>query len=519
MPASGVTVVVGPNNSGKSQLLREFYSLLSSKHPNTVKTMLTLSDLEVRRGGNADELVQWLESHGSVRKRHPEGNETIAIPGIGQQPLSEVVRAWSSDDGLGVLASSVVALQLADQRLSLSSGTSQHNFRTDVPSNPIQRMLVDESLEKRLSDLTRRAFGYDVSLNRYVQQLELRIGRPKLPLTPPPAPRALLDEWDALPTLATQGDGVRAFAGLLLHVLLADVPVMLIDEPEAFLHPPQARLLGQTLVEASPPACQLIVATHSSDILQGVLGARGREIKIIRLDRQGGVPVMRHLEPSAVAQLWSDPLVRYSNLLDGIFHQGSVICEGDDDCRFYSAILDTLVGQERYHDLQFTHVSGKGRLAKAMTSVKQFGVRSAVVADFDILENPSQLRSLGESAGLDWDLVSADYATVQNDVAGRWQPLRDSGLHGIPQAAAQIAARRLMARFREAGVFVVPVGELERRVPTASSKRWLVEVLEGGEHERPSPELSEFVGGIAKFFDLSLAVPQPAASTSSANTF
>src|SRR3954452_10968168 len=44
--------------------------------------------------------------------------------------------------------------------------------------------------------------------------------------------------------LEKEGDGMRSFVGILLHVLLSNDMISLVDAPEAFLHPPQARLIG-----------------------------------------------------------------------------------------------------------------------------------------------------------------------------------------------------------------------------------------------------------------------------------
>ena len=55
-----------------------------------------------------------------------------------------------------------------------------------------------------------------------------------------------------LPKLQEQGDGMRSFASILLHTFTSDYSITLIDEPEAFLHPPQARVLGKMLAKNNP---------------------------------------------------------------------------------------------------------------------------------------------------------------------------------------------------------------------------------------------------------------------------
>lgn len=57
-----------------------------------------------------------------------------------------------------------------------------------------------------------------------------------------------IQEIEKLPTLHSQGDGMRSYVGVLLHTSVGRESILLIDEPEAFLHPPQARQLGTMLV-------------------------------------------------------------------------------------------------------------------------------------------------------------------------------------------------------------------------------------------------------------------------------
>ena len=43
-----------------------------------------------------------------------------------------------------------------------------------------------------------------------------------------------------------------SFMGLMVAVITANFPLIIVDEPEAFLHPPQARLLGRKLATNAP---------------------------------------------------------------------------------------------------------------------------------------------------------------------------------------------------------------------------------------------------------------------------
>lgn len=60
--------------------------------------------------------------------------------------------------------------------------------------------------------------------------------------------------------------------------------LFLIDEPETFLHPPQARVLGKNIVRLSEGK-QLFISTHNIDFIRGVLEEASSRVKIIKIDR------------------------------------------------------------------------------------------------------------------------------------------------------------------------------------------------------------------------------------------
>ena len=51
--------------------------------------------------------------------------------------------------------------------------------------------------------------------------------------------------------LHSQGDGIRSAVAILASIIVNNHSLFLIDEPETFLHPPQARLLGKNIVALS----------------------------------------------------------------------------------------------------------------------------------------------------------------------------------------------------------------------------------------------------------------------------
>jgi len=136
-----------------------------------------------------------------------------------------------------------------------------------------------------------------------------------------------LQKLERLPTLHTQGDGMRSFVGVLLHSLVVDHSVIMIDEPEAFLHPPQARLLGQMILKETPQGRQLFLATHSGDFLRGLLDTQSNRVRVLRIQRDNGINPIKELDSNGIKKVWGDPILRYSNVLDGLFHNKVVLCD------------------------------------------------------------------------------------------------------------------------------------------------------------------------------------------------
>ena len=131
----------------------------------------------------------------------------------------------------------------------------------------------------------RRAFKEDLIVHRAAgQTVSAYVGsRPSLELGEDRISRTYLDRIERLQRLEMQGDGMKAFASLIGRVQTEGRPIQLIDEPEAFLHPPQARLVSQII--ATESSGQIFIATHSTDVLQGIIQEHSPRVSVVRLSR------------------------------------------------------------------------------------------------------------------------------------------------------------------------------------------------------------------------------------------
>lgn len=353
---------------------------------------------------------------------------------------------------------------------------------------------------------------------------------------------------NALPHVHGQGDGIKSFVGLSLLLTSTEYPIALVDEPEAFLHPPQARLLGRTLTSAAATTnTQLIVATHSLDILRGMLEADLEHLTVVRLTRVEAYNRASVLAPERVRSLWSDPLLRFTNVLDGVFHRGVVICEADGDARFYDATLSAAQKSagESEHGLQFTHCGGKARVNVVARALDALDVPVRVVCDIDVLREENPLRAIVEQLGGLWADIEPDWRVVKSAVDSQargnpsvesvrgeilrlfdetteprltetlqrrvrevtkaddgWSFLKRAGFLGLPKGDAAAAMSRLDSQLRGVGLYIPPVGELEGWAPELGGHgpTWVIRAIEQGIHSKEGPA-AEFVRAIAMSFE------------------
>ncbi len=357
-----------------------------------------------------------------------------------------------------------------------------------------------------------------------------------------------MEAFANLPYVNEQGDGVRAFTNLLLAALVRPAPMIVIDEPEAFLHPPQVRLLARHLTQFAPADCQVFVATHSADFLSGALEGSAatntsgpRDLALVRISRTETTQSAQTLSATAVREVLDTPLLRYSNVISGVFHDGVILCEGEGDCQFYAATTDVERGEDPHDNLVFLHVNGKSRLTDAVHKLRTCGVPTAAVADLDFLNETGLIKKALTHLGGEWVEIEKDVALVQREAsstsittiareikiqisniikepkgsevltrqqveqigevlksANGWKAIKKSGVRAF-EGDAYNAALRLIAYFGELGLFLVPVGELESWVPAVPRSKkamWLTRVFAEGQHLRPSTDLRDFSAAI-----------------------
>ena len=500
---SDVVVIVGPNNAGKSITLRELEETFDRNRQRIV-----LQSFETRKVGTKEDFDGFVRKHGQIRTSGSSWIVSGYQLNLSMRPLN-IQQYWPDD--IASFKSMFCLRMPTETRIAGSDPAPAINIREEPLSHPIHLLLDDDSLEIKISDYFRRAFHDDLVLDRNPSRtIALLVGTrptPNFESREDRLSKTYRDRvHDSTTPLVQQGDGMRSFASVILHLLAPiTASILLLDEPEAFLHPPQAKFLGEIMVSEKSSRSQLFVATHSPDVLQGLVNVASDQIRLLRMQRDGNVNRVKELDKELVKKISSDPVMNYSSVMSGVFHERVIICESDSDCMFYSSILDLQeVHGEGQPDVLFVHAGGKDRIPTLTETLIALDVAVDVVADIDILRDEGKLRLLVNALEGDWSDIEQLARTVRTAVesskpglsieqikkgieaslnqelpdseperllhsniesvfrsASPWDAVKRSGGSAIPQGQATQQFQQLITLLREMGLWVVPVGEVE----------------------------------------------------------
>lgn len=420
----------------------------------------------------------------------------------------------------------------------------------DPKTHPIHYVAFDVENRKKFTSYFFKAFHKYICPNRLhskdiplvVTDEEIHFGEEKYH-DETERVEAYADELAKYPMAQEEGDGVKGFIGILLYLILDFYKVYLIDEPEAFLHPPQARIMGQMIGELTKGKKQTFISTHSEQLIQGLLETASDRVKIVRVTREGHTNHVSVLHAEKLHKVWKDSILKYSNILEGLFCRNVVLCESDSDCRFYSIINDFLQKENgKYADTFFTYSGGKQRVPVIMEALSALDVDTKVIVDFDALNNKTIFQRICEACRMDWDVIENDFKAFSNEINQQpgtkmktkkdiqigitqiskknpneknysdseigeikdllksetcWHILKKAGQTALPLGQAVQCFDNIDKYAKEHNLFIVPVGELEGFVKTVSGHGpgWVNDVLAqyGDLHDPVYDEAKKFV--------------------------
>ncbi|MFD4736569.1 ATP-dependent endonuclease [Streptomyces virginiae] len=531
----GVTAIVGANNVGKTTLLHEIVNRLAAQPQADFNNYKAVESVTLSERSSLQDLTAWFMVNATFKL---DGSQKGFVRGARQHPfaLDVINQFWRSGqigtDRLWELSNYLVHHSSPFDRAAHLGGTSPRVDFTEPPVHPMHYMQDNEGMLNEIDSYCRRIFGESLTIDYLSANVQFRVGESKIPA--PPVDKITQEYRQALaalPTLRDQGDGMKSLMGLLITLVATPFPIVFIDEPEAFMHPPQAVALGKILGELSVgKGMQIILATHDKNLLAGLMSS-GAPTSVVRVDRRGARMRADRLESNALQELWKNPSLRYSNVLDGLFHKLVVIAEADPDCRFYAAAMESLLesspeDQFSSDDILWVPSGGLGEMPKLAEALRELSVPMIVCPDMDVFSNSGTVEKMIKSLGGDWSLyrdldrklrapfsvprsprtVGVVLAAITGAFNGRegekyaaehkkfveaelyvdsvWREVKKFGLKGFP-GESRVAASSFMKDAEAIGFVPLHAGELESLSDVAVSKGpgWLPAALEAGSHE------------------------------------
>lgn len=538
-----LTVFVGPNNSGKSRLLKDIL-LLSTSNQNLTTI---LQEVEFVLPDSYEHFaeaykINVVQQNGSFFLRTLDSSLTkghsLNVGGINwhndlkswllkeRYENAEFIR-MARGNFASYFGHFLVTLLLTEDRLKLTKESPSGQVKHEV-NNLLQAFYKEgKDAEVRLREIVKSTFNIDVRLDySSLTTLCIRVGQDLDKISRDPMESR--EEFEKLERLDEQGDGIKSFISTYLSILLGQKPVLLLDEPEAFLHPPQAFRLGELIAEQAINNKQIFIATHSVDLLRGILSRR-QDITLLRLNRENNVSTYKFLNPEELKAISNDPLLGSSRILEGIFYKGVVVLEADSDATFYQRISRPFGNSD---DIHYAHAHNKQTVTKVAEPYRSLGVRFCVIVDFDVFRERDEFKKILESLAFPHEefeqllqlrqiLIEEIEASDPNEILLQMNQdlemlLQENKTEG-DAASKLLRARRQLKRIREErsswhlykqqgkfalsdvnqktfdqidqicvqrGLFIVPVGELESWLVdfsvsrTSNKSKWIVTALE-----------------------------------------
>jgi hypothetical protein len=392
-------------------------------------------------------------------------------------------------------------------RLNLAA-QRQASPLNEAPTSHLQALFMDDSRRSRLQQATKEAFGSYVLIDPTTPghfKFCLADELPRHPDLERSLTNEALEYFSKAISMEMASDGVKAYSGIIAAVLSADFRVFLIDEPEAFLHPPLARKLGLFLTRiAGERSATVLASTHSSDFLAGCVQS-GTSVCVIRLTYERNIATARVLPADRLTELMRDPLLRSAGVLSSLFYRGAVVCESDTDRAFYGEINDRLqrFSKGGADDAIFLNAQNWQTCSNIIKPLREMGIPAAAAVDLDVLLSDDLSKLL--KAAFVPPITASGWTQTRARIKAAFQKQLKPG-DGSPELSRlvkMVGVQGLTGMDRDSieqflndlsmyGLFLVPVGEVERWLPelqiVGHASRWLIPVFEkmGSDPRDPS---------------------------------
>jgi AAA15 family ATPase/GTPase len=256
---SGLIVIVGPNSSGKSQLLQDIYQKLCG----VPREPIVAEKIEIDKPSDLNAFLKCLEKDGYINIKIENGVQTVksklinTLTGQYNEIQIKQVENWyanfenemvniSSNGFMNYFGRLIFPDPSINNRTNSPVITTTNNmdFELQVPQNDLQSLYINDFAKEKLSSEIRNSFGRAVWPDATRGTIiTLKISKDnEIPVADD---RLSFQKMSNFRSIETEGDGMRSYISTCAHLLLGSRPVFIVDEPELCLHPPQAYNLGK----------------------------------------------------------------------------------------------------------------------------------------------------------------------------------------------------------------------------------------------------------------------------------
>lgn len=503
---SPITVFVGPNNSGKSVVLNEIQNYCSGGHQNApnYKVLKSLG-IPAFVAEEADALIEKYQiddktmQPGVIRfGRYPQNATQLQKNHLRIALINE----HQSQQRCQFYLQHFTLTLSGTNRISLVNQQPMGDMRDGHPVSSFQVLFKDTQKRYEVRRVLHDAFGQYLVVDPSNGGALRLVFSDREPISDVEEQglnsRALKFYSESTPIEATS-DGVKAFTGIVTEIVAGDPHVLIIDEPEAFLHPPLAFKLGNEVAHLTSRAGKnLFVSTHSSHFVMGCIQS-GVPVNIVRLTYRAGVATARVLNNTDVFKLMRNPLLRSTGVLNALFYECVVVTESDTDRAFYQEINERLLQDEPNRGIPnclFLNAQNKQTTKTIIRPLRELGIPAAAIVDVDILKEGGTVWSSFLDAGfvpeIDRQSLALTRKAILDKFSASGKDMKSDGGIDLLDASDKEAANNMFDLLAKYGLFVVRHGELESWLKSVGAigkkTSWLIDMFEkmGEAPESPS---------------------------------
>lgn len=444
-PENKPVVLFGPNNAGKSNILSAIDRLLGERYPTYIemlesdfymrnKTMHPTSTIAARFsdvyycdryentyneiavtygfGGNATENIL---HDGSGKKLFISNEDRAACQSFLIDAERNIQSAFNYGSKYSLLSKFSHQIHKAlssahKDELSMAFEQIKHSFEeTTEFSNFFEQFstALEGAVKGFVHSLDVDFSAYDP--NNYAKSL-----------------RIYAKEGDSIRSFEEFGTGeqqvlLMAFVKAYMEVFAAESFVLIIEEPEAHLHPLAQKWLKEYMVEMCATGIQVVVSTHSTDFidaeyLDGLVRVykEGRTTKAIQLSKEdlysfcieSGLPADKS-SPDTIIDFYNTKI--FADQLKGLFAETIVLVEGATEFFALPVYLKSIGFSLAEHGIEIVNCRGKDTIPLFWRLFSAYGYNCYFIFDGDAKTEDNDKTFNGIIATESWETAADKY--------------------------------------------------------------------------------------------------------------